>query len=228
MSDLANKNRKIGEIIKKEREKITVPYITKAGKERMKKCSQQDLADMLGVSRELVCQWENGQGIHDFYHIQKMAEIFDCEYAYILADQEDKHKTETDIKAVTGLSADTIQALAQLKGNITGSRKGKISEQKMEIINSLLLAMLSENDNNILDNALSLISTLTEIQDIKKSDVYKMSDSELLQYQLDHPDDYEKYNGFLDRLRDDIDRENRLMYILPVEILNELRKIELK
>ena len=49
--------------------------------------SQEELADMLGVSRQSVSKWEGAQSIPDLQKILKMAEIFSVSTDYLLKDE---------------------------------------------------------------------------------------------------------------------------------------------
>lgn len=41
------------------------------------KLSQEEVADRIGVSRQTIAKWENGESIPDILHCNQMAEIFD-------------------------------------------------------------------------------------------------------------------------------------------------------
>ena len=48
--------------------------------------SQEELADMLNVSRQSVSKWEGAQSVPDLQKILKMAEIFSVSTDYLLKD----------------------------------------------------------------------------------------------------------------------------------------------
>ena len=49
--------------------------------------SQEELADMLNVSRQSVSKWEGAQSVSDLQKILKMAEIFSVSTDYLLKDE---------------------------------------------------------------------------------------------------------------------------------------------
>ena len=50
--------------------------------------SQEQLAEMLGISRQAVSKWESGQGYPDINNIIKLTEIYNVSADYILLGKE--------------------------------------------------------------------------------------------------------------------------------------------
>ena len=57
--------------------------------------SQEELADMLGVSRQSVSKWEGAQSVPDLQKIIKLAEIFGVSTDYLLKDEMEPEQRET-------------------------------------------------------------------------------------------------------------------------------------
>ncbi len=224
MSDMDNIYAKIGGIIRKERKSL----ILDKGQKKPG-VSMDRLAEELGTTRQHVSQWENGYPIYDDSYLVHMSHIFDCDYAYLIGEQEERHRTETDIKAVTGLSAETITALADLNrlAHNSNKKKAQISQDKMDIINSFLHAILT-GSGDILDNMYDNVRTLSRIKEIENSDVYKMSEAEVLQAQLEDPDRFKDFDGYEIELHDLRNIYKAIQFDLSVRIINEINKIELR
>ncbi len=56
--------------------------------------SQEELADMLGVSRQSVSKWESAQSIPDLQKILKMAEVFNVSTDYLLKEEMEPASNE--------------------------------------------------------------------------------------------------------------------------------------
>lgn len=52
--------------------------------------SQEQIADMLGISRQAISKWESGQGKPEIDNIIKLTDIYDVSSDYILLGKEDK------------------------------------------------------------------------------------------------------------------------------------------
>ncbi len=74
--------------------------------------SQEELADMLGVSRQSVSKWESAQSIPDLQKILKMAEIFNVSTDYLL--KEDMEPEQNDAPASYSESPDTFTPLRRV------------------------------------------------------------------------------------------------------------------
>lgn len=57
---------------------------------KLKNYSQEDLAEMLGVSRQAVSKWESDQANPDINNIIKLREIYSVSTDYILMGKEEK------------------------------------------------------------------------------------------------------------------------------------------
>lgn len=60
--------------------------------------SQEQVAEMLGLSRQAISKWESGQGKPEIDNVIKMTEIYNVSSDYILLGTE--HKTITPMLAV--------------------------------------------------------------------------------------------------------------------------------
>ncbi len=89
----------IGERIRNERKK--------------KKMNQDKLAQELGYSMDhsLVSKWENGNMIPSDDVVRKLANIFGCDYGYLIGEYPQRTRTESDIKKATGLSDKAVEAI---------------------------------------------------------------------------------------------------------------------
>ena len=67
--------------------------------------TQEELADMLGVSRQSVSKWEGAQSIPDLQKILKMAEIFNVSTDYLLKDELEPENPVAIYKEETGLAS---------------------------------------------------------------------------------------------------------------------------
>lgn len=56
--------------------------------------SQEQLAEMLNVSRQAVTKWENGKGMPDISNIKAIAEVFDVTLDSLLNDIEEIESTD--------------------------------------------------------------------------------------------------------------------------------------
>lgn len=58
--------------------------------------SQEQLAELLGISRQAISKWESGQGNPDIDNIVKLTKIYQVSADYILLGREDKTNTQTE------------------------------------------------------------------------------------------------------------------------------------
>lgn len=63
--------------------------------------SQEELADMLGVSRQSVSKWEGAQAVPDLQKILKLAEIFGVSTDYLLKDEIEAEETSGEMREVS-------------------------------------------------------------------------------------------------------------------------------
>ncbi|MGB4985322.1 MAG: helix-turn-helix transcriptional regulator [Erysipelotrichaceae bacterium] len=56
--------------------------------------SQEQLAELLNVSRQAITKWENGKGMPDINNIKAIAEIFDVTLDSLLNDVEEMESTD--------------------------------------------------------------------------------------------------------------------------------------
>lgn len=70
--------------------------LTKLRKE--KNLSQEELADMLDISRQSIYKWETGTNMPDKTNLEKLTKIFNVSFSYLLDDEnEDKNVTPTEV-----------------------------------------------------------------------------------------------------------------------------------
>lgn len=74
--------------------------------------SQEELADMLGVSRQSVSKWESAQSIPDLQKILKMAEVFNVSTDYLL--KEDMEPDQDTAPASYNEAQDTYSPLRRV------------------------------------------------------------------------------------------------------------------
>ena len=53
--------------------------------------SQEQLADLIGVSRQAISKWERNEGLPDLYNIKKLAEVFHITVDELIQEQENKN-----------------------------------------------------------------------------------------------------------------------------------------
>ena len=63
--------------------------------------SQEELAEMLGVSRQSVSKWEGAQAVPDLQKILKLAEIFGVSTDYLLKDEIEEADSSEAVKEVS-------------------------------------------------------------------------------------------------------------------------------
>lgn len=59
-------------------------------------------------------RWEKGESLPDLDTLTRMAEIFDCDIGYLLADYEEEHRVTADVAEETGLSGKAILTLKKM------------------------------------------------------------------------------------------------------------------
>ena len=64
--------------------------------------SQEELAEMLDVSRQSVSKWEGAQSVPDLQKILKMAEMFGVSTDYLLKDEMEPEDTEVSYERGSG------------------------------------------------------------------------------------------------------------------------------
>lgn len=71
--------------------------------------TQEKLAESLGVSRQAVAQWKDGNTIPDIYYLKKIAEFFNVSYEFLLDGISAQNKENVDISKELGLSDKSIK-----------------------------------------------------------------------------------------------------------------------
>ena len=73
--------------------------------------SQDDLASLIGVSRQAISKWERSDGLPDLYNVKKIAEVFnitidelmDIEIKHIDKEKEKTNKIALSLLTVSGV-----------------------------------------------------------------------------------------------------------------------------
>lgn len=104
----------IGERIKKERNRDN------------HKLTLDELAAQINVARQTISKWEQGKGVGPtVLDLQRMCDVFGCDYGYLIGDYECRTRKATDIRDETGLSELAIDNLLVCAG---APDEGKIDE----------------------------------------------------------------------------------------------------
>lgn len=96
--------KKIGERIKLERKRLGL--------------TQKDFLlkiYMSETSTATLRRWEQGKDLPDLKTLVYMAELFDCDIGYLIADYNERRRISTDICLATGLSEIAVNSLMQFK-----------------------------------------------------------------------------------------------------------------
>ena len=81
---------------------IVMKFYEKLIKLRKKKgLSQEDLADVLDVSRQSVYKWEAGVNMPDMQKLEKITKYFDVTYDYLLNDQHETKSADNKVEVKT-------------------------------------------------------------------------------------------------------------------------------
>lgn len=104
----------VGERIKKERNRDN------------HKLTLDELAAQINVARQTISKWEQGKGVGPtVLDLQRMCDVFGCDYGYLIGDYECRTRKATDIRNETGLSELAIDNLLVCAG---APDEGKIDE----------------------------------------------------------------------------------------------------
>lgn len=122
---------------------------------------QQDVADNIGVSRQALNKWVNGETVPDIFSAAKLADYFNVSTDYMTGRTDIKSKNE-DIQIackVTGLSEKTIQML---------SDRGILAYKSIDCKNGNESAFYEEVLNEILSSSefYALVCNFAELKDI--------------------------------------------------------------
>ena len=75
--------------------------------------SQEELADLIGVSRQSVSKWESAASIPDIQKIIKMSEVFGVSIDYLLKDEIDLPET-SQVEKTSDIGADSESSVKSL------------------------------------------------------------------------------------------------------------------
>ena len=106
-----SRKKAIGKRIQVERKKLK--------KENGKSFTQEDLANEINhfyndcetITQGAISQWEKGERVPPIERLLILSHIFHCDCAYLLCDYDERIHGISEIKEVTGLSEDSINAL---------------------------------------------------------------------------------------------------------------------
>lgn len=73
--------------------------------------TQEELSEMLDISRDTLSKWENGHRLPDIEQLQKICKIFNCDTDYMLGNISERSHDIRRMMNKTGLSEITIQLL---------------------------------------------------------------------------------------------------------------------
>ncbi len=92
----------MGQRIKEERKRLSL--------------SLDAFADQVSVSRQTLAKWEKGAGAGPaVVDLMKMANLFRCDFAYLIGEQPERHRAATDVAEKTGLSYQAADQLILMK-----------------------------------------------------------------------------------------------------------------
>lgn len=81
---------------------------------KAKGLSQEDLADSLGVSRQAVSRWEQGNTFPDLLNLQKIMKVFGVSADYLICDEYAAEGNNDDLPAP---ETDKLQSQFDFKAN---------------------------------------------------------------------------------------------------------------
>lgn len=77
--------------------------------------SQDELKEIIHIgTRQTIWKWETGKNLPTMRDFLELCELFNCELAYLLCEQDCKTKENTDIQKATGLSEVAIENIRKL------------------------------------------------------------------------------------------------------------------
>ena len=81
---------------------------------KTKGLSQEDLADSLGVSRQAISRWEQGNTFPDLLNLQKIMKVFGVSADYLICDEYAAEGNNDDLPAP---ETDKLQSQFEFKAN---------------------------------------------------------------------------------------------------------------
>ena len=81
---------------------------------KAKGLSQEDLADSLGVSRQAISRWEQGNTFPDLLNLQKIMKVFGVSADYLICDEYSDEGNNDDLPAP---ETDKLQSQFDFKAN---------------------------------------------------------------------------------------------------------------
>ena len=95
------------------------------------RCSQQDVADYVGVTRQAVSQWKDGKTVPDCYNFKKIAEYFKVPLAYLYGETDSRVHENQALADSFGFSDATIAKLHTWAGESTFGMKPAVLLSKL-------------------------------------------------------------------------------------------------
>ncbi len=124
--------------------------------------SLEKVAEACGIQQyQTVSKWENGNSIPSIDKLIKLSELYGCEIGYLLGEYDCKHRSSSEVKAITGLSENAIEHLKEY--NFFSRSKIEALNKIIEFNQSDIISLISkylfhqiEGDSEFLIGDLSL------------------------------------------------------------------------
>lgn len=144
---------------------------------RRKECqiSQERLAELTGVKRELISKYEQGKTIPNVFFLLKASRALNCSYEYLLGESEYEKPQYEDIEEMLGLSRKSIVTLEQLS-----SVKNSVYVGNKELLDTInmLIEHTGGYNRHLLTYDKKLVSTGKTVENglVNKINKYLMFD----------------------------------------------------
>ncbi|WP_314067221.1 helix-turn-helix transcriptional regulator [uncultured Vagococcus sp.] len=149
-----------------------------------KEWSQQELAEIIHVSRQTISRWENGDTLPDIDLLIKITEVFEISLDQLISDEKDKETISVKMKktrhklsmfnyVVILLGVATIILSVLALNIILENNNKKVETQLITLENSIIKA--NNNLDSLLENASILLpdmkTTESKFLDLKKQSI---------------------------------------------------------
>ena len=120
-------------------------------KDRLKKLrcdnnlTQQELAELIFVSRSTIAKWENGIGIPSDINIKGLCKFFNVDYKWLLGIEEKEENIEDNIKKIKQIMSDEYSStdIEQYKQEFKKSQDKLIFKGKLIVYLIVCVALIS-------------------------------------------------------------------------------------
>lgn len=120
-------------------------------KDRLKKLrcdnnlTQQELAELVFVSRSTIAKWENGIGIPSDINIKELCKFFNVDYKWLLGIEEKEENIEDNIKKIKQIMSDECSSadIEQYKLEFKKSQDKLIFKGKLIVYLIVCVALIS-------------------------------------------------------------------------------------